>query len=108
MRGDASAVTDATAAFESAVARGARPIMEPTVIEDDRGCIKKATIGAFGDGRIREWLLGSTILCQSCGCLWLVPAAQKDDSYLCRQCGSQVTSKPQPVPGDQPNKRANR
>jgi len=40
--------------------------------------------------RFNEWLLGSTILCQSCGCLWLVPAAQKQDSYVCRQCGSQV------------------
>ena len=50
--------------------------------------------------RFNEWLLGSTILCQSCGCLWLVPAAQKDDSYLCRQCGSEVNSKPRPVTGD--------
>ena len=45
--------------------------------------------------RFNEWLLGSTILCQSCGCLWLVPAAQKDDNYLCRQCGSEVSNKPQ-------------
>ena len=57
--------------------------------------------------RFNEWLLGSTVLCQSCGCLWLVPAAQKEDTYLCRQCGSRVTSKPQSMSGDQPNKRSN-
>ena len=44
--------------------------------------------------RFNEWLLGSTILCQSCGCLWLVPAAHNDDRYVCRQCGSEVNSKP--------------
>src|SRR5690242_12781751 len=43
--------------------------------------------------RFNEWLLGSTILCQSCGCLWLVPAAQHEDRYTCRQCGSDVTNK---------------
>jgi hypothetical protein len=44
--------------------------------------------------RFNEWLLGSTILCQSCGCLWLVPvAAQAAESYVCRQCGSTVTLK---------------
>jgi uncharacterized paraquat-inducible protein A len=43
--------------------------------------------------RFNEWLLGSTILCQSCGCLWLVPAAQAADSYVCRQCGSTVDLK---------------
>jgi uncharacterized paraquat-inducible protein A len=57
--------------------------------------------------RFNEWLLGSTILCQSCGCLWLVPAAQKEDSYLCRQCGSEVTSTPKPVTGDRGDKRPN-
>jgi uncharacterized paraquat-inducible protein A len=54
-----------------------------------------------------EWLLGSTILCPSCGCLWLVPAAQKEDSYLCRQCGSQVNNKPKSMGGEQPSKRPN-
>ncbi len=39
-----------------------------------------------------EWLLGSTILCQSCGCLWLVPATRSGDTYHCRQCGSEVTT----------------
>jgi len=53
-----------------------------------------------------HWLLGSTILCDSCGCLWLVPAAQKQDSYLCRQCGSEATNKPAPA-AEQPNKRSN-
>ena len=57
--------------------------------------------------RFNEWLLGSTILCQSCGCLWLVPAAQKEDSYLCRQCGSQVNNKPKSMSGEQPTKRPN-
>jgi hypothetical protein len=40
---------------------------------------------------INEWLLGSTILCRSCGCLWLVPGAENNESYLCRQCGNEVT-----------------
>jgi hypothetical protein len=57
--------------------------------------------------RFNEWLLGSTILCHSCGCLWLVPAAQEHDIYLCRQCGSEVTSKPKPVSGEQVEKRQN-
>lgn len=53
--------------------------------------------------RFNEWLLGSTILCQSCGCLWLVPAAQNEDRYTCRQCGSEVTTKPV-IRRDQNNK----
>ena len=57
--------------------------------------------------RFNEWLLGSTILCQSCGCLWLVPAAQKEDSYLCRQCGSEVTSSAEPLTGDHGDERPN-
>jgi len=57
--------------------------------------------------RFNEWLLGSTILCHSCGCLWLVPAAQKQDSYLCRQCGSEVTSNSKPISGEQGEKRPN-
>jgi 4-hydroxyphenylpyruvate dioxygenase len=36
-------------AFESAVRRGARPVMEPTVYEDEDGRVVKATIAAFGD-----------------------------------------------------------
>jgi len=39
---------------------------------------------------LNEWLLGSTVLCKSCGCLWLVPSPQAGDTYLCRQCGSPV------------------
>jgi len=54
--------------------------------------------------RFNEWLLGSTILCHSCGCLWLVPAAQKQDSYLCRQCGSEVTNKSTQTSGEQVEK----
>lgn len=42
-------VDDVAASFEAAVARGARPIMEPTVLEDERGRVVRATIGAFGD-----------------------------------------------------------
>ena len=36
-------------AFHVAVSRGARPIAEPVVLEDDRGRVVRATIGAFGD-----------------------------------------------------------
>jgi len=60
--------------------------------------------------RFNEWLLGSTILCQSCGCLWLVPAAEREDRYVCRQCGSEVTSKVTSKPRvrvDPKNKTAN-
>lgn len=45
----ALAVDDAVGAFEEAVKRGARPVLEPTVIEDDQRHIVKATIGAYGD-----------------------------------------------------------
>jgi 4-hydroxyphenylpyruvate dioxygenase len=42
-------VDDAAGAYESAVSRGARPVMSPTVLEDEHGSVTKATIGAFGD-----------------------------------------------------------
>lgn len=42
-------VPDAGRAFEAAVKRGARPVMEPTLIEDDDGQVIKATIATFGD-----------------------------------------------------------
>jgi 4-hydroxyphenylpyruvate dioxygenase len=42
-------VTDAVGAFDWTVKRGARPLSEPTVIEDESGYLIKATIGAFGD-----------------------------------------------------------
>jgi 4-hydroxyphenylpyruvate dioxygenase len=42
-------VDDVEAAFETAVLRGATPILEPVVLEDDHGRVVKATIGAFGD-----------------------------------------------------------
>jgi 4-hydroxyphenylpyruvate dioxygenase len=45
----AFAVTDATRAFEETVRRGARPVMEPTVYEQDEGRIVKATVAACGD-----------------------------------------------------------
>ena len=65
-------------------------------------------MGVENQIRFNEWLLGSTILCQSCGCLWLVPAAQKDDNYLCRQCGSEVNSKPRPATSEQAGKGSSR
>ena len=42
-------VDDIWSAFDHAVRYGARPLMEPTILEDDSGQILKATIGAFGD-----------------------------------------------------------
>jgi|SRR6185369_1150768 len=42
-------VDDATRAFETTVQRGARPVMEPALMEDSDGQVIKATIGAFGD-----------------------------------------------------------
>lgn len=42
-------VDDAAQAFDEAVARGARPVMEPVLLEDDDGEIVKASIGVFGD-----------------------------------------------------------
>ena len=40
---------DAARAFEATVRRGARPVMEPTVIEGPGGQVVKATIATFGD-----------------------------------------------------------
>jgi 4-hydroxyphenylpyruvate dioxygenase len=42
-------VPDARRVFSEAVARGARPVLEPTVTEDERGRFIQATIGVFGD-----------------------------------------------------------
>lgn len=42
-------VDDATQAFEEAVRRGAQPIMEPTISEDESGQLTRATIATFGD-----------------------------------------------------------
>ncbi|HEX8559885.1 MAG TPA: 4-hydroxyphenylpyruvate dioxygenase [Pyrinomonadaceae bacterium] len=42
-------VKDAAATFHEAVARGARPVLEPTVLEDERGRVVKASIQTFGD-----------------------------------------------------------
>jgi 4-hydroxyphenylpyruvate dioxygenase len=42
-------VPDSVYAFEETVKRGARPIMEPTVYEDEEGYIIKSTVAAFGD-----------------------------------------------------------
>ena len=53
---------------------------------------------------LSEWLLGSTVLCHSCGCLWLIPSAQSLDSYRCRQCGSEAKAKGKPDPEKQSHK----
>ncbi|HYG58235.1 MAG TPA: 4-hydroxyphenylpyruvate dioxygenase [Symbiobacteriaceae bacterium] len=42
-------VDDCESAFRETVKRGARPVMEPTVLEDQFGVLKKATIAAYGD-----------------------------------------------------------
>jgi 4-hydroxyphenylpyruvate dioxygenase len=41
-------VNDARGCFKIAVARGAKPIMQPTLIEGDNGHIVKATIASYG------------------------------------------------------------
>ncbi|HEX8906596.1 MAG TPA: 4-hydroxyphenylpyruvate dioxygenase [Longimicrobiaceae bacterium] len=42
-------VEDVQAAFEAAVAHGARPVAQPEMLEDEHGRVTRATIGAFGD-----------------------------------------------------------
>jgi 4-hydroxyphenylpyruvate dioxygenase len=42
-------VADVEEAFQAAVERGARPLVEPFVVEDDSGRVVRATIGAFGE-----------------------------------------------------------
>lgn len=42
-------VRDAAKAFEETVKRGARPVMEPTVHEDDEGRLVRSAIGVYGD-----------------------------------------------------------
>jgi 4-hydroxyphenylpyruvate dioxygenase len=49
VRDIAFTVDDAVGIFEDAVRNGARPVMEPTVLEDQCGSLIKATIGAYGD-----------------------------------------------------------
>lgn len=49
VRDVAFTVDDAKAAFETVVERGARPLMPPTVMEDEEGRCVKATIAAYGD-----------------------------------------------------------
>ena len=44
-------VPDAAAAFETAVARGARPLAEPQLSEDDAGKVVTAAIATYGDTR---------------------------------------------------------
>jgi 4-hydroxyphenylpyruvate dioxygenase len=42
-------VDDVVAVFEAAVRHGAKPVMEPTVFEGQKGRVIKATIAAYGD-----------------------------------------------------------
>jgi 4-hydroxyphenylpyruvate dioxygenase len=42
-------VDDVERAFARAVANGASPVAEPARLEDDQGCILKATVAAYGD-----------------------------------------------------------
>ncbi len=42
-------VDDVTAAFETAIARGAKPASPPSVVEDDSGIYEMAAIHAYGD-----------------------------------------------------------
>lgn len=42
-------VRDAAAAYETALARGARGVLAPTVAEDAAGRVRKASIAAYGD-----------------------------------------------------------
>jgi 4-hydroxyphenylpyruvate dioxygenase len=42
-------VDDAESAFRETVKRGARPVQEPTVIQDEFGSVKKASIATYGD-----------------------------------------------------------
>jgi 4-hydroxyphenylpyruvate dioxygenase len=42
-------VKDAARAFDMAVKRGARPVMEPSVFENEAGRFVKSTVAAFGD-----------------------------------------------------------
>lgn len=45
----ALAVDDVETVFSEVVRRGARPVLEPQVFEDDGGRVTKATIAAYGD-----------------------------------------------------------
>jgi 4-hydroxyphenylpyruvate dioxygenase len=42
-------VPDATHAYDEATKRGARSVLEPTILEDDQGKVVKASIEAYGD-----------------------------------------------------------
>jgi 4-hydroxyphenylpyruvate dioxygenase len=42
-------VPDATEAYRQAVQRGARGVLEPTVVEDEHGRVELASIGTYGD-----------------------------------------------------------
>jgi 4-hydroxyphenylpyruvate dioxygenase len=42
-------VSDVESVYKTALARGAKGVMEPTVLRDTQGVVKKATIAAYGD-----------------------------------------------------------
>lgn len=37
-------------------------------------------------------LRGTTLLCQQCGCVWLMPSLEKSERYRCRRCGYDLTT----------------
>ncbi len=42
-------VDDVPYTFQKTVRRGARPVLEPTIFEQEEGCFVKATVAAYGD-----------------------------------------------------------
>jgi 4-hydroxyphenylpyruvate dioxygenase len=42
-------VDDVEKVFDQVVANGAKPVAEPTRLQDDNGCVYKATVAAYGD-----------------------------------------------------------
>lgn len=53
-------VDDASATFKEAVARGAKPILEPTMIEGHEGYIVKATIASYSENLVHSFIERNT------------------------------------------------
>ena len=49
VRAIALRVGDAGAAYDAALRRGALPVLEPTIVHDEHGALRYATVGTFGD-----------------------------------------------------------
>ena len=49
VRAIAMRVGDAGAAYDAALRRGALPVQEPTLVHDEHGALRFATVGTFGD-----------------------------------------------------------